>query len=474
MKLAQTYSSMNLGSAFNTTVVSYPAQFFGGKAANQNAAPPQNAAAPNQVRRSVELEYAEYMARNKNNSSFSGVVYVWTVNHWAALNPNLAERNAFRWLSARHPAVATHQKAAACVLAALDLLPELPKRDESRAVLGLKNAYLEIMPDGSLRRLNPSPEFGLTSVLNCNLPGAGRTYTPQPVPADSLLWHYLTTSLPDLEVRNFLQEMAGDTLVPNVRFQVAALLKGKGRNGKSIYTRLLAALHSLVARMRLDRLGGFNLLPMLGASLAIVDEVPKGGIDEQTFKMLVSGETVSVDIKHRDPVAAPMTAKWVICTNNDQKSSDNSDGFWRRLAVIPFDTQIAEKDVIPELDTKIIQNELVLFLDWCLVGLQRLMVRGKMPNPPQAVQSAKQAAVLASNSVLAWIDDTAVFVGAGSTCKDKVFDTYDKWCRFNNLSPLSSPPFWKAMHNQFGDAVKVSQGTQNGKRIRVVSLTLPN
>lgn len=466
MNYAQTYSHMSIGSAMNSAVVSYPVQFSGGKVTNQQGEEGK------QDKRSVELQYAMLLAKDPLMSALSGVIYLWTGNHWAALNPKEADRRAFLWLSAKHPHVATHHKAAACVLAALDMLPELPRRDERRAVLGLKNAYLEIMPDGSLCRLKPSPDFGLTSVLNCDLPGDGHAYTPQPVPTNSLFWHFLSTSLPNVEVRDFLQELGGDTLVPNVRFQVAALLKGKGRNGKSIYTRLLAALHSSVARMRLDRLNGFNLLPMLGASLAVVDEVPKAGIDEQTFKMLVSGETVSVDIKHRDPVSAPMTAKWVICTNNDQKSSDNSDGFWRRLAIIPFDTQIAEEDVIPELDGKIIQCELVLFLDWCLIGLQRLMARGKLPKQPQAVLAAKQAAKIASNSVLAWIEDREVQISVGTIGKDKAYDEYDKWCRFNNLSPLSSPPFWKAMHNQFGDELLFPQQSKNGKRFRAVNLSV--
>ena len=388
------------------------------------------------------------------------------------MNIEALEENVLLWLAANHPAVATQQKVQACIKSALMLIRPLPRRDENRAIVPFGNAYLEIMPDGSFVRLVPEQKYGLTFVLQADLPGTDDVYVPAPVPEGSLFGHYLGTSLPDVEIQSFLQELAGDTLFPNVRFQVAALLKGKGRNGKSIYTRLLAALHGKanVARMRLDRLSGFSLGPLVGASLAVVDEVPKHGIDEQTMKTLISGESVTVDIKYRDPVSTEMTAKWVICTNNDQKSSDNSDGFWRRLAVIPFDTQIAESDVIPELDAKIIRDELVVFLDWCLIGLQRLLQRGKLPPPPKAVADAKKQARMASDTVLSWIEEHSVEAGAYKTPKDNLFDHFDRWCGFNNYGRMASNRFWMAIKNHFGDDFHDSQATMNGKRVRVANL----
>lgn len=459
----------NLAFGFSPTILPVPKATLhvveGGRVKKKNQ---------NHDERSIELQYAELLSGNPQFAARDGIIYKWTGFYWKTIKPDQAEKEAFRWLSKSHPSAANGQKAVACVRAALNLLDDLPERNDRRAIIGLRNAYLEIMSDGSAVRIAPDPKHGLTSVLACDLPAAdeGSAYVPKPVPENSMLWHFLSTSLPDTQVRDYLQELAGDTLFPNVRFQVAALLKGKGRNGKSIYTRLLAAIHTQVAHMRLDKLSGFTLLPLLGASLAVVDEVPKAGIDEQTFKTLVSGETVAVDIKFQNPVAAPMTAKWVICTNNDQKSSDNSDGFWRRLAIIPFDTQIAEDDVIPELDRKIIDNELLLFLDWSLIGLQRLMQRGKLPKAPQVVADAKRAAVIASNSVVAWIDEVGVSISTGYISKDEAFDSYDRWCRFNNLCPLSSPPFWKEMSNHFGSTLQGNQRTVGSKRIRCINLSV--
>ncbi len=273
-------------------------------------------------------------------------------------------------------------------------------------------------------------------------------------------------------MRDYLQELAGDTLIPKIRFQVATLLKGRGRNGKSIYTRLLTALHQKTAHMQLDSLKGFQLMPLIGASLAVVDEVPKSGLDEEALKRLISGEGHTIDIKHRAPIRYHPRAKWVISTNNDQKIVDNSDGFWRRLAIIPFTHQIAEKDVIPCLDEKIIESELVLFLDWCLVGLQRLLKRGDRPKDPLAVKLAKQEAIEASSSVAAWIADIEPRVTAKATTpKDKIYGHYADWCDGQRLRALSGGQFWKVVKPMLPGMGEEHLRLPGG-RVRCVSVTL--
>lgn len=267
--------------------------------------------------------------------------------------------------------------------------------------------------------------------------------------------------------------MAGDTLVPNIRFQHAAVLKGEGRNGKSIFTRLLAALHPRVAYKRLDELSGFHLMDLVGASLAIADEVPRTGINEQAFKAIVSGETVSVDIKYQNPIAVEMSAKWIICTNNDQRISDNSFGFWRRMVIIPFDTPLEDSEVIHELDKKIITDELGLFLDWCLIGLQRLTVRGTMPPLPNILKQAKEQAVAASDPVVAWIAERFVTL-ANRPCygKEELYRKFLDWSYDQGYrSPPIAPLFWKAIKARFGKDLAETQPRVNGARVRMVNLT---
>ena len=441
----------------------------------------QTAATPKQSRKkaadepAVELAYGTLVRNNAEYAAQNGVLYRWNKSHFqniGAHDPD-GEQACLAWLAKTNPPKATPRIARECFKAALMMARPLPPKPVGRTIIPLQNAYLEIKGDGTIVRMTPDPALGITYALNAELSGAGNTYAPAPVSAGTLLGNYLTSSIPDDDVRNFLQELAGDTLVPTVRFQVATLLKGRGRNGKSIYTRLLAALHQKTASMRLDMLKGFQLFPLIGASLAIVDELPKSGLDEQTFKTLVSGEPTTIDIKHRDPIRYCPQAKWIISTNNDQKVSDNSDGFWRRLAIIPFDYQIPESQVIPCLDEKIIKDELALFLDWCLIGLQRLLQRGKLPPLPQAIKAAKQDAVEASNSVAAWLNETASRVTAvAATPKDKIYQHYAEWCDSQRLYALSAGQFWKALRAILPAIGEDKQLRILGKRERCVALTL--
>lgn len=422
---------------------------------------------------SLELQYSRVIAKDLTYAQKGEVIYKWVGSHFCVVSEAEFEKCALDWLIAHYPDQVNPGKVASCANIAKWKIPTLADRHTARAgiVIPLKNAYLLIDKQGNITRTQPDMTFGMTYVINAELPAGGSIYTPSQIPAGSLLAKYFDSSVPDLEVRNYLQEFAGDTLSPEISTQKAALLKGAGKNGKSIFTRLLQALHGSYASMRLDRLSDFNLAPLIGASLVIADEVPKTGIDEQMLKSLISGESITINRKFEKLVNYRPHAKWFICTNNDQKLSDNSHGFWRRLAIIPFNQVISDEDTIPNLDQKIIDQELIHFVDWCLLGLQRLTVRGKLPPEPASVIASKKSALMASDSVLSWMDESEVKVSETSVLiKDDVYANYDQWCVRNGLKKLSSPQFWKSVQQHLGE-IDAGQASRQQGRKRLVKLS---
>lgn len=422
---------------------------------------------------SLELQYSRFFEKDLSYAKKGDVIYKWVGSHFRVVSEEEFEKCALDWLIARFPEQVNPGKITSCANIAKWKIPTLADQHTARAgiVIPLKNAYLLIDKQGKITRTLPDKAYGMTYVINAELPAGGSIYTPSPIPANSLLAKYFDSSIPDLEVRNYLQELAGDALSPIISTQKAALLKGAGKNGKSIFTRLLQALHGSYASMRLDRLSDFNLAPIIGASLVIADEVPKTGIDEQMLKSLISGESITINRKFEKLVNYRPHAKWFICTNNDQKLSDNSHGFWRRLAIIPFNQVISDEDTIPNLDQKIIDQELIHFVDWCLLGLQRLTVRGKLPPEPASVAASKKSALMASDSVLCWIDESEVKVSKTSVMfKDDVYANYDQWCACNGLKKLSSPQFWKSVQQHLGE-IDAGQASRQQGRKRLVSLS---
>jgi putative DNA primase/helicase len=422
--------------------------------------------------RTIEKKYFDHLIKGRKYAKRDGLLHVWNGCHWEALDGEAGIGEAMEWLDSFHPGRVTKATAKSCYETATLLAKPVPTPSSKRCIIPLRNVYLEVCSNGTVTMLKPDPSFGITYALNAGVPFSGSTYSPAAVPATSMFGKFLQSSVPDVEVQEYLQEFMGYTLTPFSIYQIALLLKGSGNNGKSVMVRILSALHGRIAPMDLEKLRGFALTPLVGASLAVCDEVPKSGLDTNTLKALITGDPVQIDRKYLTPIAYRSTAKWVICTNHDQRTNDNSNGFWRRMIVIPFTHQIAAKDVVPGLDAMIIDTELRIVLDWCLAGLQRLMKRGKLLPVPQAVAAAKELAIIASDPVAAWVQECGVQTGIESAdlvAKDDVFKRYCNWCSTNKAGTMISAAFWTRLR----DLVKFEPDVQlriDGPRRRYVQI----
>lgn len=202
-----------------------------------------------------QLQYAKEIARTSRHfRDEGGSIYEWRGSHFAVVEPEAAERHAFDYLENYFPDRATPQLAASCSGTVRIKAPLLPRRDPKKLIIPLRNAYLEVKDDGQIVRHLPEKHFGMTYVLNASLPQGPTSYAPCTPPSTSLVGKFLASSVPDEELRSFVQELAGDTLTPDTKLQRGMLLKGGGANGKSVFMKLLAALHSRTASMRLNEL----------------------------------------------------------------------------------------------------------------------------------------------------------------------------------------------------------------------------
>lgn len=99
---------------------------------------------------------------------------------------------------------------------------------------------------------------------------------------------------------------------------------------------IVMALHEKAVAMQLDKLEGFNLSNLIGATLVVCDETPKGKIDQQVLKSLISGGATSINRKFKDVLSYQNIAKFIICANHLPALIDQSDAFWRRLHVVEW------------------------------------------------------------------------------------------------------------------------------------------
>lgn len=412
---------------------------------------------------SAQMAFSLQLAALQIYATSDGTIFRWVETHWEPCRTRDLEREAQAFVFEFSPDRANEKLAQSAVATAANHLPHLPSRPAGeKTLIPTLSGYVEI--DGDAQTLLPArKEDGLTYVLNCGfLPGARCERFDE----------FLAEALPAPDVREFLQEYAGYTLLGDTRHQLAAWLIGAGGTGKGTFAIIMQALHRRTVALSLDALDGFKLASLPGASLVFVDETPTGRIDEQRLKTLVSGDTLQIDIKYRDPITIRPTAKWILNGNGLPAISDHSSAFWRRWLIFPFDVMPAKKQ--PLLADFIILNELSGVLNWALAGLRRLLARGQFPNLPVAMRRAQEDGRQESNSVLGWCDDQSVEIttDGSSVTKPSVYQCYAAWCGANGLKAVSSPNFWKRMASAFPSLEHMQRRSPSGRQ-RTVNLSLP-
>jgi len=402
---------------------------------------------------------------NDQVRSDGSLLYKWTGVYWQAQDHQVAESAMMRWLTEMHPKKATPRVAASCVQAAIMGAQKLrARKNHDSLVLPLSNGYLHINAQtGSMDLKEPDPEEGLTYALDAPFAQGAKA---------ERFARFLGEVLADKETRDYVQEYVGYTLLPDCRFQKAMFWLGSGANGKSTLAEISSRLHRQVSSIALDRLEGFRLTPLIGASLVIVDETPSR-ICEQEFKKIVSGGLIEINRKHRDPISFRPTAKWLILGNQPPAVSDQTHGFWRRLPTVRFERQFSEVEQDPHLVQKIVSTEMSGVLSWALVGLLRLLKRGHFPPPSEAMRAAAVQGMIESNSVLAWWTDGRAEVNqATETPRAEVYADYRTWATDNGMSPVSAERFWPRLELACGQKITPIMRKRNGVSERFVSIRM--
>ncbi len=284
----------------------------------------------------------------------------------------------------------------------------------------------------------------------------------------------------DAEMQAILQEFSGYCLAPDTSQQYFLLLDGDGGTGKSS---VLAAVHALLGRenvsaVPLERFGDrFALFGMLGKLANIAAEI--GDLDKSAegyLKSLTSGDAVTFERKHRDPVKALPTARLIFATNSRPRFADRSDGVWRRLILLPFTAAIPADERTVGLDKPHWweqSGEMPGILNWAIAGLRRLRTQGRFTVSPISRAAAAEYRA-ESNPAAAFLAEH--YRSDAECCQPKaeVYAAYKVWCETAGHKPLTDVLFGKEVFRTFpgvtadrrrigqGDRVKVYAGLTRG------------
>ncbi len=279
-------------------------------------------------------------------------------------------------------------------------IPEKSKKAEGTK-LNLSNGTLVVSKDG-VELLAHNPEDLFTYKLKFG-------YSPNS--SCPKFENFLNEVLPDRSLQNILAEFIGYVFVPNsvLKLEKVLILYGSGANGKSVFQEITRALlgSENISEHTLEQLtepNGYCRADLFGKLLNYSPEISGKIGSSGIFKSLVSGEAITVRRIYKDPFLIDEYARLAFNANELPRDVEQTNAFFRRFIIIPFEQNISPEKQDKRLVHKIVENELPGILNWVLAGLERLLKQEGFTDS-SIVKSQIDEYRMDSDSVLSFLNE---------------------------------------------------------------------
>ena len=252
------------------------------------------------------------------------------------------------------------------------------------------------------REISPhSEEAYATRLVDCDL---------DPNAACPKWLEFLGSALP-ADAVECLQEWFGSALVRGKTREMTKglIIFGPSRSGKTQVAQVLRALlggNTCGIRAR-DIDGPFGLQPFLDKSGWVADDAigNREALDPDNYKVIVTGEPVSVARKGATAVETAFDFPVCLTANNLPRIKDDSDAVYNRSIILPMHRvrEEGEAEARPIFET-VIETELAGVLNWALDGWERLRKRRRF-DIPISIRQANESFKADNSPVAAWMKE---------------------------------------------------------------------
>lgn len=219
----------------------------------------------------------------------------------------------------------------------------------------------------------------------------------------------------------------------------ALFVLGPSRTGKTQLSTIARRLigDPVASPSVADVTGDFGMQILLGSRAWIRDDAvsERDHVDPIRFKVLVTGEAVTVNRKNRTPIDMHFEIPVLLTTNAMPRARDSSEAIYNRCIVIEMTNVVEEHEARAArealgLPADSLVGEAIAaaegsgILNWALDGLDRLRARGRY-DPPASIRDANRRFRDDNNPVAAWM---GVAVEKDPACK---VSRNDLRCSFN-------------------------------------------
>lgn len=205
---------------------------------------------------------------------------------------------------------------------------------------------------------------------------------------------FLDDVQPNPAIQIYLQEALGYSMTGTCSDRAFFILYGFGRNGKSVFVDLFSRIFGSYAQnttaeslMKKGSGGGIpnDIARLRGSRFITCSETDEGKqLHESLLKAITGGDQITARFLFGEYFNFYFSGKLWIVTNHKPSIRDMSQGFWDRLKIIPFTTEIDKKDQIDkDRLMNILLSEASGILAWLFAGWRRYREKNQLTTPPE-------------------------------------------------------------------------------------------
>lgn len=333
-------------------------------------------------------------------------------------------------------------------------------------LVNVRNGLLDIR-DMSFKEHTPS--YLSTVQLNVE-------YNPQ---VDCPQFKKFLNEVLDCKLIPLVQEIVGYLLTTNTASQKAFVFWGPARTGKS--TLLWVVEYLLLGKKNVSNIpwqeigDKFKTAELLGKLANVFSDLPSKSIDDTGIFKVVTGEDyLMAEKKNKNPFKFKPFARLVFsCNELPRNYVDRTEGFYRRLIIVPFNRQIEKSKVDKQLKVKF-QNEKEGILNWALEGLRRLYENNFEFSENELTDDVKKEYKRENNNVISFVEECCEIDGLFSCSRIEIYEAYKEFCGEAGLKALSQIKFNKELEGNFNITRSRSGKLRlwNGVRIKLEDLII--
>lgn len=182
-----------------------------------------------------------------------------------------------------------------------------------------------------------------------------------------------------------------------------------------------------------------DIARMAGARFAIANETKTGDkLDDQKLKLLASRDRIAARFLYGEYFEYDPSATIWVRGNHKPIVTDDSDGLWRRLVLIPFTETIPEGERDPQLADKLLQ-EADGILAWAVEGCLKYQREGLKPSAAMkraSTEYRKETDILGE-----WLETCCEVEPSAKIDQQVAYQSYRNFCSSNGVHPMSKKIF---------------------------------